>query len=61
MGISIFAAGRKESDLYFTPIGEAIRFGLAAIKNVGENTAKRFEIRGWPPESSRPYTILRAN
>ncbi|HVA18121.1 MAG TPA: OB-fold nucleic acid binding domain-containing protein, partial [Candidatus Dormibacteraeota bacterium] len=26
--------------LYFTPIGEDIRFGLAAIKNVGENTAK---------------------
>jgi DNA polymerase III subunit alpha len=30
----------NESDLYFTPIGEAIRFGMAAIKNVGENTAK---------------------
>jgi DNA polymerase-3 subunit alpha len=26
--------------LYFTPVGESIRFGLAAIKNVGENTAK---------------------
>ena len=26
--------------MYFTPVGEAIRFGLAAIKNVGENTAK---------------------
>jgi DNA polymerase-3 subunit alpha len=30
----------NESDLYFTPVGESIRFGLAAIKNVGENTAK---------------------
>jgi len=34
----------NESDLYFTPVGESIRFGLAAIKNVGENTAKA--IRG---------------
>jgi DNA polymerase-3 subunit alpha len=30
----------NESDLYFTPVGGSIRFGLAAIKNVGENTAK---------------------
>ncbi len=30
----------NESDLYFTPVGESIRFGLAAIKNVGESTAK---------------------
>src|SRR5260370_10490422 len=34
------ATGVNERDLYFTPVGEAIRFGLAAIKNVGENTAK---------------------
>jgi DNA polymerase III subunit alpha len=40
MGISILPPDVNESDLYFTPIGEAIRFGLAAIKNVGENTAK---------------------
>src|ERR1700687_3967622 len=40
MGISILPPNVNESDLYFTPIGEAIRFGLAAIKNVGENTAK---------------------
>ena len=26
--------------MYFTPVGEAIRFGMAAIKNVGENTAQ---------------------
>ncbi len=24
----------------FTPVGDSIRFGMAAIKNVGENTAK---------------------
>src|SRR5690242_13480658 len=40
MGISILPPDVNESDLYFTPVGEAIRFGFAAIKNVGENTAK---------------------
>jgi DNA polymerase III subunit alpha len=40
MSISILPPDVNESDLYFTPIGEAIRFGMAAIKNVGENTAK---------------------
>src|ERR1700737_5533088 len=40
MGISILPPAINESDLYFTPVGESIRFGLAAIKNVGENTAK---------------------
>src|SRR5690349_20323957 len=40
MNISILPPDVNESDLYFTPVSEAIRFGLAAIKNVGENTAK---------------------
>ena len=40
MGITVLPPDVNESDLYFTPVGEAIRFGLAAIKNVGENTAK---------------------
>jgi DNA polymerase-3 subunit alpha len=40
MSISILPPDVNESDLYFTPVGEAVRFGLAAIKNVGENTAK---------------------
>ncbi|HLZ50870.1 MAG TPA: DNA polymerase III subunit alpha [Candidatus Acidoferrum sp.] len=40
MNISILPPDVNESDLYFTPVGESIRFGLAAIKNVGENTAK---------------------
>ncbi len=40
ISISILPPDVNESDLYFTPVGEAIRFGLAAIKNVGENTAK---------------------
>jgi DNA polymerase-3 subunit alpha len=40
MGIPILPPDVNESDLYFTPVGASIRFGLAAIKNVGENTAK---------------------
>jgi DNA polymerase-3 subunit alpha len=40
MSISILPPDINESDLYFTPVGESTRFGLAAIKNVGENTAK---------------------
>src|SRR5256886_4606911 len=40
MSISILPPDVNESDLYFTPVGESIRFGLAAIKNVGESTAK---------------------
>ena len=44
MSISILPPDVNESDLYFTPVGESIRFGLAAIKNVGENTAEA--IRG---------------
>ena len=38
MGITVLPPDVNSSDVYFTPIGEAIRFGLAAIKNVGENT-----------------------
>jgi DNA polymerase-3 subunit alpha len=40
MGIRVLAPDAHESGLYFTPVGDDIRFGLAAIKNVGENTAK---------------------
>src|ERR1700724_4228040 len=40
MRISILPPDVNESDLYFTPVGDSIRFGLAAIKNVGESTAK---------------------
>ena len=47
MGIRVLAPDVHESGLYFTPVGDDIRFGLAAIKNVGENTAKAIcEARG---------------
>jgi DNA polymerase-3 subunit alpha len=40
LGIRVLPPCVHESGLYFTPVGDDIRFGLAAIKNVGENTAK---------------------
>ena len=40
MGIRVLPPDAHESGLYFTPVGDDIRFGLSAIKNVGENTAK---------------------
>ncbi|OLC34601.1 MAG: DNA polymerase III subunit alpha, partial [Acidobacteria bacterium 13_1_40CM_56_16] len=40
MGITVLPPDVHESGLYFTPVGESIRFGLAAVKNVGENTAR---------------------
>ena len=40
MGITVLPPDVNSSDLNFTPVGDNIRFGLAAIKNVGENTVK---------------------
>src|SRR6202789_2142927 len=40
MGIRVLPPDVHESGLYFTPVGNDIRFGLAAIKNVGENTVR---------------------
>jgi DNA polymerase III subunit alpha len=37
MGIAVEPPDLNVSDAYFTPHGEAIRFGLAAVKNVGHN------------------------
>jgi DNA polymerase-3 subunit alpha len=37
MGIPVEPPDIHVSDAYFTPHGEAIRFGLAAVKNVGQN------------------------
>jgi DNA polymerase-3 subunit alpha len=39
MGIKVLPPDVHQSSLHFTPVGEDVRFGLAAIKNVGENTA----------------------
>lgn len=40
MGIKILPPDVNISQLYFTPAGADIRFGLAAIKNVGESAIK---------------------
>jgi DNA polymerase-3 subunit alpha len=40
MGITVLPPDVNSSDLNFTPVGDRIRFGLCAIKNVGENTVK---------------------
>ena len=37
MGIAVEAPDINVSDANFTPHGESIRFGLAAVKNVGGN------------------------
>ncbi len=39
MGIPVLPPDVNESGLYFTPVGDSIRFGLAAVKNLGEGTA----------------------
>jgi DNA polymerase-3 subunit alpha len=47
MGITVLPPDVHESGLYFTPVGEGIRFGLSAVKNVGETTARAIcEARG---------------
>ncbi len=40
MGITVMPPDVNSSALNFTPVGDSIRFGLAAIKNVGENTVR---------------------
>jgi DNA polymerase-3 subunit alpha len=40
MSIRVLPPDVHQSGLYFTPVGSDVRFGLAAIKNVGESTAK---------------------
>ncbi|HXW18533.1 MAG TPA: DNA polymerase III subunit alpha, partial [Candidatus Acidoferrales bacterium] len=40
LGITVLSPDVNGSSLDFTPVGEHIRFGLAAIKNVGETTAR---------------------
>ncbi|MCW5953283.1 MAG: DNA polymerase III subunit alpha, partial [Propionibacteriaceae bacterium] len=40
MGIRVLPPDVNESDGMFTPVGEDIRYGLGAIRNVGENVVK---------------------
>jgi DNA polymerase-3 subunit alpha len=40
MGIPVLPPDVNESDIFFTVVGSSIRFGLAAIKNVGEGAVE---------------------
>jgi len=40
MGIKVLPPEINQSDMFFTVVGEDIRFGLAAIKNVGEGAVE---------------------
>jgi DNA polymerase-3 subunit alpha len=40
LGIDVLPPDINESDMHFTPVGENIRFGLAAIKGVGEGAVE---------------------
>ena len=40
MSITVLPPDVNSSDVDFTPVGDQIRFGLRAIKNVGENTVR---------------------
>ena len=40
MGIRVLPPDANESDLNFTPAGDAIRFGLGAVKNVGQGAVE---------------------
>jgi DNA polymerase-3 subunit alpha len=58
MGIAVEPPDINVSDANFTPHGQAIRFGLAAVKNVGHNAiesivAARTELAGEGPFDSR--------
>jgi DNA polymerase III subunit alpha len=40
MGIPVLPPDVNESDLHFTPAGKSIRFGLGAVKNVGQGAVE---------------------
>jgi DNA polymerase-3 subunit alpha len=40
MGIRVLPPDVNDSDMFFTVVGDSIRFGLAAIKNVGEGAVE---------------------
>jgi DNA polymerase-3 subunit alpha len=40
LGIRVLPPDVNDSDMFFTVVGDAIRFGLAAIKNVGEGAVQ---------------------
>ena len=41
MGIEVLLPDINTSDLDFTPVGDSIRFGLSAVRGIGENVVER--------------------
>ncbi|MGC1872612.1 MAG: DNA polymerase III subunit alpha [Acidobacteriaceae bacterium] len=57
MGISVEPPDVRTSDADFTPHGEAIRFGLAGVKNVGQNAiASILQVRSQLAQESKTFT-----
>lgn len=54
MGMEVLPPDVNESSISFTPMGEAIRFGLAAIKNVGTQAIEALQ----KERSKRPFESL---
>ena len=57
MGIRVLPPDVNHSDLNFTPAGEAIRFGLGAVKNVGQGAVEAIvAARGTKEAIHDPFT-----
>lgn len=60
MGIAVHPPDINASDFTFTVAGNDIRFGLAAVKNVGENAARALiELRRDKGSFAAPFDIVR--
>ena len=61
MGIKVLPPDVNASDANFTPVGTDIRFGLAAIRNVGANVVESIVARGRPkgPSSTSATSCAR--
>ncbi len=55
MGIQVLPPDVNQSDLHFTPAGEAIRFGLGAVKNVGQGAVDAIVLTR---QQGGPFTSL---
>ncbi len=57
MGISVEPPDVRTSDADFTPHGEAIRFGLAGVKNVGQNAINSIlQVRSQLAQEGKTFT-----
>jgi len=62
MGIQVLPPDINKSDVNFSVEGEGIRFGLAAIKNVGESAIRDLiQVRDQNGEFQSPFDIFRSD